>query len=63
MPPSKTLSQVFIITPTPMHKEITHSSQTAFSEDLLFPQQKVGGGEGGDYGVENLITTIKPTRV
>ena len=41
MPPSKTLSQVFII-PPPRQKEITHSSQTVFSEDLFFPQQKEG---------------------
>ena len=33
--------QVFVI--TPRQKEITHSSRTAFSEDLFFPQQKGGG--------------------
>ena len=58
MPPSKTLSQVFII-PPPRQKEITHSSQTVFSEDLFFPQQKEGKE---DYGVEE-ITKIKLTRV
>ena len=41
MPPSKTLLQVFII--TPRQKEITHSFRTLFSGDLFFFQQK---GEG-----------------
>ena len=41
MPPSKTFLQDFIITPEA--EESTHSSQTVFSEDLFFPQQK--GGE------------------
>ena len=58
MPPSKTLPQVFIITPPPRQKEITHSSWTAFSQDLFFLGKK--GGE--DYGVEK-ITKIKPTRL
>ena len=40
-------------------KEITHSSRTAFSEDLFFPQQRERWGE--DYGVEK-FTKIKPTR-
>ena len=50
------LSRRFLSLP-PRQKEITHSSRTAFSEDLFFPQQK--GGE--DYGVEKVIK-IKPTR-
>ena len=41
MLPNKSLPQVLII--IPKQKEITHSSRTAFSEDI-FPQQK-GGGE------------------
>ena len=56
IPPSKTLPQVFII--TPRQKEITHYSWTAFSEDLFFPSRK----GAGYYGVEE-ITKIKPTRV
>ena len=56
MPPTKTLPQVFII--TPWQKEITHSSWTALSKDIFFPSRK--GGE--DYGVEK-INKIKPTRV
>ena len=40
MPPSK-LSPRFLSLP-PRQKEITHSSQTVFSEDLFFPQQKEG---------------------
>ena len=42
MPTSKTLPQVFIISPPlpPRQKEITHSFLTAFSEDLFFNQQK-----------------------
>ena len=65
MPPSKTLPQVFII--TPRQKGITHSSQTAFSEDLFLSQLKGRGRERGgvgieDYGVEK-ITNNKPTRV
>ena len=42
----------------PRQKEITHSSWTAFSQDLYFLGKK--GGE--DYGVEK-ITKIKPTRL
>ena len=42
MPPSKTLPQVFII--ISQATEITHSSRTAFSEDLFFPNGKGGGG-------------------
>ena len=38
-PPSKTLTQVFII--TPRQKEITHSSPKVFSKDLFFLKQKV----------------------
>ena len=45
MPPSKTLPQVFII--ISQATEITHSSRTAFSEDLFFPNRKGGGGGGG----------------
>ena len=47
-PPSKTLPQVFII--TPRQKEITYYFQTAFSEDIFFPSRK--GGE--DYGIKKL---------
>ena len=60
MPPSKTFSQVFII--NLRQEEITHSSQTAFSEDLFFPSRKGDLGKGvRDYGNEK-ITKIKPTR-
>ena len=41
MPPSKTLPKVFIIIPPPRLKE-THSSRTAFCEDLFFLQQRDG---------------------
>ena len=57
MPPSKTLPQVFII--ISQATEITHSSRTAFSEDLFFPN---GKGGGGDYGAKK-ISKLKPTRV
>ena len=43
-------------------EEITHSSRTAFSEDLFFPSRKGDLGKGvRDYGNEK-ITKIKPTR-
>ena len=50
-PPSKTLPQVFFI--TPRQKEITHSSRTAFSEDLFFISRK----EGGEEGEERVLVT------
>ena len=42
---SKTLSQVFIITPSLRQKEITHSSRKAFSGKQFFRQQKGVGDE------------------
>ena len=44
----------------PRQNKITHSSRTAFSEDLFFSQQKGGGWENN--GVEK-NTKIKPTRI
>ena len=43
----------------PRQKEITHSSRTAFSEDLFFHSKK---GKGENYAVEK-NTKIKPKRV
>ena len=56
MSPSKTLPQVFIITP---QEEGNYSSQTAFSEDAFFPS---GKGEG-EYHLVEKVTKIQPTRV
>ena len=39
--PKQNSPPVFII--TPRQKKITHSSRTAFSEDLFFPSRKEGG--------------------
>ena len=41
----------------PWQKEITHSSWKAFSEDLFFPQQKVGEGwRGGRWAEMELLS-------
>ena len=55
--PQAKLSPSFLLLP-PRQKEITHSSQIAFSEDLFLPSRK---GRGEDYGVKK-ITKIQPTR-
>ena len=59
-------SQVFII--NPRQKEFIHFFQTAFSEDMFFPDTKIIGwwGEGRvlggeDYGVEKITKTLPTT--
>ena len=47
------LSLWFLSLP-PRQREIAHSSQTAFSKDLFFPQQKERAGE--DYGIEKITS-------
>ena len=44
----------------PWQKEITHSSWKAFSEDLFFPQQKLGEGwRGGGVGGNGVVELKK----
>ena len=51
-PPSKPLPQVLII--TPRLRETTYSSRTVFSENLFFPQQRVGVSGGGEERIMEL---------
>ena len=55
MPPGKTLSPRFLSS-TPRQKEITHSTQITFSDDIFSSAEK--GVE--DYGARKM-TKIKPT--
>ena len=71
-PKAKLFPRFLSLPPSPpTQKGNFHSSQTAFSGDLFFPQQKGGVGGGGgdwalgedeDHGVEKVIK-INPVRV